>query len=262
MSETNDQPGDAGLLDSVSVEDPNAATAAKPTAVEIDHKAADTPVEPGRIPGAPIDRPEWLPENFWNGDKGEANYEAMAKSWSDMRKLVSTGKHKAPEGGKYDMSSLGPDADKNPMASTVVDWAKEHGISQAGFDDLVNKLKAKTGELTEANFIDTKAEIAALGPNANAVIDGMVGWARGLVQKGVWGSDDFEEFKVMGGTANGIRALMKLRESYEGRIPLNVSTNEGAPSKEELYQMVGDPKYKTDAAYRQKVEKLFAKYAN
>jgi hypothetical protein len=50
---------------------------------------------------------------------------------------------------------------------------------------------------------------------------------------------------------------MKLRESYEGRIPIEVAPMEGAPSKEELYQMVGDPRYKTDAAYRQKVERLF-----
>lgn len=256
MSETNDQPGATGLLDSVSVEDPTAAAAANPQAAEIDHKAADT-TEPGKIPGAPIERPEWLPENFWNGEKGEANYESMAKSWSDMRKLVSTGKHKAPADGKYDLTVLGPDADSNPMTSTVLDWAKEHGVSQAGFDDLVSKLKAKTTELSDANAIDTQAELKALGPNANAVIDGMVGWARGLVQKGIWGADDFEEFKVMGGTANGIRALMKLRESYEGRIPIEVSPNEGAPSKDDLYQMVADPRYKTDAAYRQKVEKMF-----
>jgi hypothetical protein len=82
-----------------------------------------------------------------------------------------------------------------------------------------------------------------------------------MVQKGIWGSDDFEEFKVMGGTANGMRALMKIREAYEGRIPLQSSPVEGAPSKEELYQMVGDPKYKTDAAYRQKVERMFQQFA-
>jgi hypothetical protein len=29
------------------------------------------------------------------------------------------------------------------------------------------------------------------------------------------------------------------------------------PTDQELQQMVGDPKYKTDAAYRAKVEKLF-----
>jgi len=50
---------------------------------------------------------------------------------------------------------------------------------------------------------------------------------------------------------------MKVREAYEGRVPTNTMVDDGAPSKDELYQMVADPKYKTDAAYRQKVEKLF-----
>jgi hypothetical protein len=32
---------------------------------------------------------------------------------------------------------------------------------------------------------------------------------------------------------------------------------EGAPSLDELRQMVGDPRYKSDPVYRQKVERLF-----
>jgi hypothetical protein len=89
----------------------------------------------------------------------------------------------------------------------------------------------------------------------------MVDWARGLVNKGVWSKDDFEEFKIMGGTARGITALMKIRESYEGRVPIQSAPLEGTPSKEELYAMVGDPKYKTDPAYRQKVERMFNQFA-
>ena len=71
-------------------------------------------------------------------------------------------------------------------------------------------------------------------------------------------SDDFEEFKVMGGTAKGISALEKLRSSYEGALPIDTTPVDGAPSKEELYAMVGDAKYQTDPVYRAKVEKAFA----
>ena len=85
----------------------------------------------------------------------------------------------------------------------------------------------------------------------------MVKWASSLVNKGVWGKDDFEEFKVMGGTAKGIAALEKLRSAHEGRVPTQSAPLDGAPSKEELYAMVGDPKYNTDPAYRKKVERMF-----
>ena len=258
MSDTNDQPGgDAGLLDTVSVEDPQATAADNPQAAEIDHKA---PVPGAEIPGTPKTKPEYLPDNFWDGEKGEANYEAMAKSWSDLRKMVSQGKHKAPEGGKYDTTALGvKDAEADPLAKSYVGWAAKWGISQAAFDELAQNVNQMAADMQPPE-VDTKAEMAALGPNANAVINGMVEWGRGLVSKGIWSKDDFEEFKIMGGTARGLTALMKVRSAYEGRVPVDVAPLEGAPSKEELYAMVADPKYKTDAAYRQKVEKLFAQH--
>jgi len=61
----------------------------------------------------------------------------------------------------------------------------------------------------------------------------------------------------MRGTARGLSALMKVREAFEGRIPIESSPIEGAPTDAELQSMVGDPKYQTDPAYRQKVERLF-----
>jgi hypothetical protein len=52
---------------------------------------------------------------------------------------------------------------------------------------------------------------------------------------------------------------MKIRETYEGmKIPLQSAPVEGSASKDELYAMVADPKYKTDPGYRSKVERMFA----
>lgn len=255
MSDTNDQPGGStGLLDNVNPED--TSKPADTQKVEIDHKAGSDPAAVAADTGAPKTRPEYLPENFWNSDKGEADLEAMSKSWSDLRKQISQGKHKAPADGKYDLKALGENAEANPITQTLLEMAKEEGLSQAAFDKLATSLASQA-----APEIDTAAELKALGPNGQAVVNGMVDWARGLVSKGVWGKEDFEEFKVMGGTAKGLRALMKVREAYEGRVPIESAPMEGAPSKEELYQMVGDPKYKTDPAYRQKVERLFQTYA-
>ena len=257
-TETNVEPS-SGLLDSVQVADESKTE--NPQAVEIDHKTTTAiDLAPGTIPGTPKERPEWLPENFWNQDKGEANMEAMAKSYADLRKVVSQGKHKAPEGGKYDTSVFKTqDVDNDPLAKAYVGWAQKYGISQVAFDELAQNVNQMADEMAGPP-IDTQAEMKSLGPNANAVVNGMVDWARGLVNKGVWSKDDFEEFKIMGGTARGLGALMKVRSAYEGRVPIEVSPMEGAPSKEELYQMVNDPKYKTDAAYRQKVERMFQQH--
>jgi len=254
LSEDTNQPSEStGLLDGVTADTPE-DQAANPQATEISHKN-----EPN--PGAPKTRPEYLPENFWNQETGEPDVEGMAKSWRDLRAKISKGAHNAPADGKYNLESFGDQADGNPIAETLVSWAKENGLSQAQFDDLASQLRAKSQEVMGAEMIDPAAEMKRLGPNGNAIISGMVDWARGLVNKGVWSKDDFEEFKIMGGTARGLQALLKVREAYEGRVPIESSPQDGAPSKEELYAMVADPKYKTDAAYRQKVERLFSQYA-
>lgn len=245
-------PQEGGLLDSASVEDSQGTLNTDPAQTEISHIAKNEDDEP-------LERPDWWPENFWKKDEAAPDLEGIAKSWMDMRKMVSTGKHKAPADGKYDTSAFGDTPEDDPVRTHVLGWAQENGISQASLDKLVGDIVKMGGEKV-ANTQQTLAqEKAALGPNADQIIKGMTDWARGLVNKGIWGKDDFEEFKYMGGTANGIKALMKLRESYEGsRIPTQSVPVEGQPSKDELYQMVADPKYKEDPAYRAKVERMFA----
>jgi hypothetical protein len=252
--ESTEQVADSGLLDSVGVKDESQESAA-PEAAAVDHRAADS------IPAdEAVEKPDWWPDNFWK--EGKKDEEGLAKSWKDLRKMVSQGKHKAPADGKYDLKVFGENPDNLPMVPVFTKWAADNGVSQAAFDQFAGDVVKMAGELSTGPTIDPVAEKKALGPNADAVINGMVNWARGLVNKGVWNGDDFEEFKVMGGTAKGLKALMKVRESYEGRIPIESQPIEGAPTDVELQQMVGDPKYQSDPAYRQKVERLFAQRYN
>ena len=259
MSEENQavEPSEStGLLDNVSATEE--AQDSPPTEATIEHRSTDS------IPDdEPLERPDWWPENFWKKEDNEPDLEAIAKSWTDMRKIVSQGKHKAPADGKYDTSAFSENFESSPLSAPVLEWAKDHGISQAAFDALVTRVNDVASELQPASSqIDPAAEMKALGPNAQAMVNGMVNWARGMVNKGVWGAEDFEEFKYMGGTAKGLKALMKVREAYEGRIPVESQPIEGAMSDEELQQMVGDPKYLKDPGYRKKVERLFAQRYN
>ena len=241
-----------GLLDNVEASEDKAPD--NPEATAVDHRSAES------IPDdEPVDRPDWWPENFWNKDKNEPDMEGMAKSWKDLRKMVSKGAHKAPPEGKYDISAFGENAEQLEFVPMFKDWAAENGVSQAAFDDIATKLRGIAENAIGVPDIDIQAERKALGPNADAVINGMVNWARGLVNKGVWSAEDFEEFKIMGGTARGIKALSKIREAYEGRIPTESMPTEGQPTDLELQAMVGDPRWETDPSYRQKVERMFQK---
>ena len=242
---------EGGLLDSATVDDNSSAEQQNPENTSIDHLAP-------KEDDTPLDRPDWWPENFWKKDEAAPDLEGIAKSWMDLRKQISQGKHKAPPEGKYDLSAFGDVPDTDPVKNHVLNWAKEYGVSQAALDTLVGEVVKMGVSNVEDTQRSLAQEKAALGPNADVMIKGMTDWARGLVNKGIWGKDDFEEFKYMGGTAKGLKAMAKLREAYEGtRIPTQSMPVEGAPSKDELYQMVADPKYKNDPAYRAKVEKMF-----
>lgn len=251
MSEANDN---SGLLDNVSLDDGQQTTESQEQNIEHIQKPA------GEEDNTPIERPDFWPEKFWNKDKAEPDLEGISKSYVELEKKFRAGGHKAPEDGKYsiDGTNLNPE---DPVVQSYMGWAQKYGISQQAFEELAKEVTGNAMQINEQAKLSAKREREALGPNAEAIIGNMTSWARGMVQKGIWSSDDFEEYKVWGGTAQGMKALMKLRETYEGRVPVDTikSGGEGTMSDEDLAGMVADPKYKTDAGYRAKVEKLFEK---
>ncbi len=153
------------------------------------------------------------------------------------------------------MKAFGDNAEANPIATTLTNWAKENGLSQAAFDDLVGNLQTQAQEIMGADMVDPAEELKALGPNGKAMVDGMVNWARGLVNKGVWSPDDFEEFKIMGGTARGINVLMKIRSAYEGRMPIDPAPLEEGMNRNKLEEYIKDPRWNSDPNWRQSRER-------
>ena len=243
---------DASLLDNVpdtpDHPDPNSEAA---QAASIDHMAST--VE---------DRPEWLPEKFYDPKKG-AKYEDLAKSYGELEKQFRAGKHKAPEDGNYDIKLFAEKGvkDDDPALAAYKGWAKEYGISQQAFDALAGTVLGMAGENAEQSVVNLDEERKSLGPNADAIIKGMADWGRGLVRKGVWSKEDYDEFRVFAGTAGGIKAAMKLREAYEGRIPdMRAVPTESGMSEDDLKSMVADPRYAKDPAYRAKVERAFEQF--
>lgn len=239
---------DTGLMDNVSVEDESSATDAQEG---MEHQAAEV-----------HERPDWLPEKFFDAKSG-AKYEDLAKSYGELEKQFRSGKHKAPEDGNYDISIFKDKGvpDDDAALAAYKSWAKEFGVSQKAFETLAGNILSLAGDKVQAQVRSIEDERKALGPNADAMIRGMADWGRGLVNKGVWSREDFEEFKVFAGTAQGMKAAMKLREAYEGRIPdMKSAPVETALSEEDLQAMVADPRYLKEPSYRVKVEKAFERF--
>jgi hypothetical protein len=258
-----DQPAPAsgGLLDAASPVDDKAAKPEDQQDGTGSHLAEDPTAKAAAAEQAKRERPDWLPEKFWDKDKREPKLDAMAKSYAELEKNFKSGKHKAPDGGKYVQDVFGDKVPQDdPLVSKFTEWAGKYSLPQAAYDELAQTVIELAGGAQQEVQINREQEMKALGPQADAVIGSMVDWARGFVRSGVWSADDFEEFKVMGGTANGMRALMKLRESYEGRVPLKETVPSGdALSREELDSMVADPRYLSDPSFHAKVTAGFEK---
>jgi hypothetical protein len=249
-AEANDN---SGLLDS-AVAEPEQTTESQEQAT-ISHVQPDPKAEDD----GPLERPDFWPEKFWKKDANEPDLEGISKSYQELEKQFRSGKHKPPEGGKYNLESVPGLNAEDPVVQSYMSWASKYGISQQAFEDLAKDIVGMSTSQADEVQRSIQQERQALGPNADAIINNMATWGRGMVQKGIWSKEDFDEFKVWGGTARGIQALMKLRETYEGRVPIQSAPQEDGISDEELHQMVASPEYKSNAAYRAKVEKLFEK---
>ena len=250
MSDANDHPGRLA-----SAEESTDQPTTEGQEQTISHTQSDSEQD-----DTPLERPDFWPEKFWIKEDQAPDLEGISKSYVELEKKFRAGGHKPPENGEYDIGTLGLKAD-DPVVKSYVGWAQKYGISQQAFEDLareVTGIGANSVAETRQSMAD---ELEALGPNAKAIINNMAGWGRGMVQKGIWSQEEFQEFTRWGDTARGIKTLQKLRETYEGRVPTETLKPDaaGSMSKEELDAMVGNPEYKTNPSYRAKVEKLFEK---
>ena len=244
-----------GLMGNVPSEEPKTPD---PNETVVAHKEEEKPQEAETKEETKVlEKPDYVEDKFWDPERG-VKTEELSNSYSELQKQFSMGKHKAPK--EYDLSALEDVDDEDPLKEYFVDWAKENKPTQGAFDNLVNKFKELSQAQEEEDSINIEEETAKLGPNAQQIIEGAKKWAQGLKAKGVFSDEDFEEFKIFAATANGINAINKIRKYYgEQTIPTAPVDIDGMPSNEELYDLVADPKYKTDAAFRRKVEAQFAR---
>jgi len=238
-----------GLLDGAKPETEETQQASENESSEISHID----------PASTGEKPDWLPDQFFNNESG-ADFEALAKSQAELFKKMRSGKHIVPKDG-YDAKFMGDQvAADDPLLGKFNELAKDRGMSQDDYEAVVGMFLENRGELTgeaEEPF-DQQAELAKLGQNGEEIVNGTVKWMQGLAEKGQISADDFEEMKIMGGTAAGIRVFNKLRSMYgEQVVPVRIDANSGElPTQADVNSAIADPRYQTDEAYRAKVYKM------
>jgi hypothetical protein len=216
-------------------------------------------------------KPEGLPDQFWDPDNQQVRTDSLVKAWKDtrdeLRQVQQRQESKPPEKpDDYQLSApqdLPRQVDENdPGRQAFAKVAHKHGLTQEQaqgvFQDFLGELH-ESGAMPEP--ISIEQEKQKLGKHADAIISSTYRWGQQLMETGVIGQDEFDELIILGSTAEGLRALNKIRQHYTGEQPIPTDTNavSGLPSKQELYDMVADPRYGQDSKFTQYVTEMFQK---
>ena len=208
------------------------------------------------------ERPDFMEglDQFWSSDDGP-DLEGLAKSYTELRSKMSSGKHKAPKDGKYDMSVLEGVPDDDPLLTSFTAFAKDNGLSQDQFEQISKMYMENMGEMFENVEVDVQREMDKLGKNADKVIQSTSQWLGKLQTSGVLTSEETDAVANAAQSADFVRALNKIRDSYgEKAIPAIDIQESGAMSKADLDAMVADPRYGKDMHYTQQVEQKFMEF--
>lgn len=228
----------------------------------ISHVAGDEQVETKADTFEWGERPEYLPEQFWNDENGP-DLEGLAKSYSELRAKMSAGKHKAPKDGKYDLSVLQDYSvsEDDDLLSEFTAFAKENGLSQDQFDAVTSMYAKEMAEIFGQQEDDVEAEMQKLGPKGEKVINSLNQWLGKLGSSGTLSAEEVDAITNAATNANYISALSKIRASYgEQPIP-DVTVQEGkGMTKADLDAMVADPRYGKDMHFTQNVERKFMEF--
>lgn len=221
-------------------------------------------------------RPEWLPEKFWDVKTGQANYEALAKSYAHLEK-----------GRGQPQPDQQPDQQPNAGAAQAateqagLDWdklsAKIGAGEQLGLEEYAAFAKAGIPKAVVDNYIeglsiiaDARVERSAAyvaqqtgNPDGAAHLESMLTWAKALPQTQqdyinsmLAGEDTWKE----GLNALGIAFERAHPMGAEGN-PLNGEAGGSAGAFEtqlEMVRAINDPRYKESPSYRQLVQQRIA----
>lgn len=250
----------------------------KQTTTDENPERAKNPDGTTSEPGKKGDRPAYLTEDkFWDEEKGEPRTEEILKGYRELEKKFRAGDHKAPEkpdGYKVELDDAkktllfgAKDADPNadPLYKQLTGWGVKNKISQSAMSEILGLYADASADESGKFQIDVKAERAALGKNADAIIQNQHSFFEQMYKNGEIGEAELKEASILFETSAGIKLMQAIRARYgEQPIPTDPSPNmDGVPSSEELGKMVVDPKYGVDKDFTAKVDAWYGKrYGN
>lgn len=241
----------------------------------------DTSTEATETAATTAERPDYLPEKFWNAEEGNPNIEGLAKSYTEIEskfgqrasalreeieaeiKKPREGVPESADAYTYEISKEGlpvgwefETPEDDPMLGWWRDTAFARGMTQEEFQAGIDKYV----ELQAGSLPNREAEMQVLGDSAQERIDRV-----DLYLNKNLSEDEYNTLADFAVTADAIQVLEKL---IGIQAEPSVSTFGGEPttgnsSEDEIRSMMDDPRYwkpgEMDDAYRTKVTHMWQK---
>lgn len=250
---------------------------------------------PGNVtgPDAPVvsDRPENVPEKFWNAETKSVNTEALLTSYAELERRQSQAPkpvtpapvEAAPEGTPVEPEPA-PEAEPNAAEAEAREAATSAGVDY----DALSAKYAANGSLEDADY-DTleKAGIpralvdsyiagqSALAETQRAALLAPVGGDEGYAKMIEWAQGNLPAADIAAYDAivdgdnpaatklaiEGLHAKYKAGSTSEPKLVSGVPTPslDVYASLEQMKADMRDPRYKSDKAYRARVEAKLAR---
>lgn len=202
-------------------------------------------------PSTPTERPNWLPEDYWDASAKAVKGDDFRKSFDELRAFkaqedVRTATRpktpdeyqvklpeswKAPEGIEFKFK------DDDPLLSQARQWAHKRGLDQDAFTEALELYAgAQVGTVAQIKAA-REAEIAKLGTTGPARVDAVMTWMKSMV-----GDEGARSLSSMLVTADIVSSFEKLLLKYgnQGAGQYNASGRDGgsrAPTDEEWSKM-------------------------
>ena len=228
----------------------------------------DNSVDNSQAVADAINRPENVPEKFWNNDTKSVNNDQVLESYNQLSSKFGafTG---APEAYEFklseDLTSNGVELNgDDPLISAFSEFAKESNMSSEHANKLVNMfveskyadgLSATTDEETRVG-----EQMALLGDNAVQRVSNIDNWARANLTP-----EQAEGLNDAATTAAGVQAIEALiaksrnsSVSPEGAVQASQVSMTELTSLQQAKDEHGNRKMQTDPEYRKMVQQKFA----
>lgn len=223
-----------------------------------------------------IERPEGLPDKFWNEEKSIPDYEGMTKAYSELEKKQSLSQERireqvieelneeyksslpaSPEDYDYKPPEGMEDLEVNnedPLLNWFKGFAHEHGLPEESFRDGVNAFI----EYQSSMIPDPAREMAELGENGEARVEAVDMWARANLPERMY-NNIMESIPF---TAKSMEILEEIiAQTQPQSMPLARETAANVnPTMEDVRREMDKPEYwdpgKRDLGHVRRVEEM------